>query len=184
MFSDQFYEKWLSVRRKEYKIVTWNYHLHNCITVTFLLTETVTCIITIETVMSMMYCRKYHPHNCKRDSYLRNYNKKCHPRICCRNCHLHKVRRKDGKTFVCYTIGLKFWGEFSVSFVLLYFSSYRSIKTLHFYLKNVKKNNKAVHLRLFFTYLHQNRFNIRKHFVFVLKKNYPVKKLSFTSQNH
>ena len=31
-------------------------------------TEMVTCIITIETVMHIMHCRKYHLHNCSRDS--------------------------------------------------------------------------------------------------------------------
>ena len=61
----------------------------------------------------------------------------------------HKGWRKDGKTFIrCYTIALKFWDEFNANFVLLYFSSYSSIKMWHLYLKNVKKNNKAVHLRL------------------------------------
>ena len=62
--------------------------------------------------------------------------------------------RKDRKTFIrCYTIALKFWDEFNANFVLLYFSSYSSIKMWHFFLKNVEKNNKAVHLRLVFTYL-------------------------------
>ena len=61
----------------------------------------------------------------------------------------HKGWRKDGKTFTrCYTIALKLWDEFNANFVLLYFSSYSSIKMWHLYLKNVKKNNKAVHLRL------------------------------------
>ena len=51
MFSDQFYEKRLSVR-KEYEIVTWNCHLHS-------FKESVPCIITIETVMCIRHCRKY-----------------------------------------------------------------------------------------------------------------------------
>ena len=66
----------------------------------------------------------------------------------------HKGWKKDGKTFIrCYTIALKFWDEFNANFVLLYFSSYSSIKMWHFFLKNVEKNNKAVHLRLVLTYL-------------------------------
>ena len=66
----------------------------------------------------------------------------------------HKGWRKDGKTFIrCYTIALKFWDEFNSNFVLSYFSSYSSIKIWHLYLKNVEKNNKAVHLRLVLTYL-------------------------------
>ena len=65
----------------------------------------------------------------------------------------HKGWRKDGKTFIrCYTIALKLWDEFNANFVLLYFSSYSSIKMWHLYLKHVEKNNKAVHLRLVFTY--------------------------------
>ena len=52
----------------------------------------------------------------------------------------HKGWRKGGKTFIkCYTIALKFWDEFNANFVLLYFSSYRSIKIWHLYFKNVKK---------------------------------------------
>ena len=41
--------------------------------------ERVTCIITIETVMYIVHCRKYHPHNCKTDSHLHYYNKKLSP---------------------------------------------------------------------------------------------------------
>ena len=84
----------------------------------------------------------------------------------------HKGWRKDGKTLIrCYTVALKFWDKFNASnSVFLYFSSYRSIKIWHFYLKNVGKNNKAVHLRLLFTYLHQNLSSIKKHVALVLKK--------------
>ena len=32
-------------------------------------TETATCIITTEIVMCMMHCRKYHLHDCNRDSH-------------------------------------------------------------------------------------------------------------------
>ena len=41
-------------------------------------TYIVTCIITIETVICMMHCRKYHLHNCSKDPNLHNYNKNCH----------------------------------------------------------------------------------------------------------
>ena len=40
----------------------------------------------------------------------------------------------------------------------------------HFFLKNVEKNNKAVHLRLVLTYLFKNLFNIKKHLARALKK--------------
>ena len=66
----------------------------------------------------------------------------------------HKGWRKDGKTFIrCYTIALKYWDEFNANFVLLYFSSYSSIKMWCPCLKNVEKNNKAVPLSLVLTYL-------------------------------
>ena len=39
----------------------------------------------------------------------------------------------------CYTITLKSWDEFNANFILLYFSSYRSIKIWDFYTKNVEK---------------------------------------------
>ena len=79
--------------------------------------------------------------------------------------------RKGGKTFVrCYTITLKFCDKLIANFVLLYFSSYTSVKIWHLFLKNVEKNNEVVHLRLFFTYLHQNFFNIKKHLALALKK--------------
>ena len=81
----------------------------------------------------------------------------------------HNGWRKDGKTFIrCYTIALKFWDEFNSNFILLHFSCYRSIKIWHLRLKNVEKNN-AVHLRLLFTYFHQNIFSIKKHLALVLK---------------
>ena len=52
----------------------------------------------------------------------------------------HKERSEDGKTFTkCYTIPLKLWHEFYVNFVLLYFSSYWSIKIWHLLFKNVEK---------------------------------------------
>ena len=43
----------------------------------------------------------------------------------------------------------------------------------HFYLKNVEKNNKAVHLRLVLSYLFQNLLNIKKHLAWAFKKNCP-----------
>ena len=61
----------------------------------------------------------------------------------------HKGWRNDGKPFLRrYIIASKFWDEFKSNFVLSYFSSCSSIKIWHFYIKNVEKNNKAVHLRL------------------------------------
>ena len=66
----------------------------------------------------------------------------------------HKGWRKDGKPFIrCCTIALKLWDEFNANFVFLYFSSYSSIKMWYLLLKNVEKNNKAVHLRLVLAYL-------------------------------
>ena len=56
MFFGQFYEKWVSVRERNVKLLLE--------TVTYIaITETVTCIITIETVICIMHCRKYHLHN-------------------------------------------------------------------------------------------------------------------------
>ena len=87
----------------------------------------------------------------------------------------HKGWRKDEKTFVsCYTIALKSWDEFNANFALLYFSSYRSMKILHLYLKHVEKNNMAEYLRLLFTYLQQNLCNIKKQLTLVLKKICPL----------
>ena len=77
----------------------------------------------------------------------------------------HKEWKENGKIFTrCYIIALKFWGKFNANFVLLYFSSSRSVKVWHLYFKNVKKKNNSV-LR------HQNIFNMKKHLVLVLKKN-------------
>ena len=47
----------------------------------------------------------------------------------------------------------EFWNELNANFVLLYFSTYGSIKMWHLYLKNVEENNKADHLRLVLTFL-------------------------------
>ena len=44
----------------------------------------------------------------------------------------------------------------------------------HFFLKNVEKNNKAVHLWLILTYLFKNLFNTKKHNAWALKKNFPL----------
>ena len=86
----------------------------------------------------------------------------------------HKGWRKDGKMFIrCYANALKFWDKFNANFVFLYFSSYRWIKIWHLYLKNVEKNNKVVHLRFLFTYLHHNLFNVKKHISLVLNRNFP-----------
>ena len=52
----------------------------------------------------------------------------------------HKEWSEDGKTFTkCYTIASKFWDEFNANFVLLHFSSYRSIKIWHIYFRYVEK---------------------------------------------
>ena len=56
MFPGQFYEKWVSVRERNIKVLLE--------TVTYIATTaTVTCLITIETVMCIMHCRKYSLHN-------------------------------------------------------------------------------------------------------------------------
>ena len=56
MFSGQFYEKWVSVREMNIKLLLES--------VTYkAITETVTSIITIETVMCIRHCKKYHLHN-------------------------------------------------------------------------------------------------------------------------
>ena len=74
-------------------------------TVTYIaIKERFTHIITIETATCIMHHRKYHLHNCDRDSNLHNYNKNCHPLIrcrnyhphmCCRNFYLHNCNRKS-----------------------------------------------------------------------------------------
>ena len=43
--------------------------------------------------MCIMHCRKYHFHDCNRDSHVHNLNKNCYPHICCWNFHLHKCYR-------------------------------------------------------------------------------------------
>ena len=83
MFSGQFYEKWISLRESNIKLLLE--------AVTYMATkETATYIITTQIVMCIMHCRKYHLHDCNRDSHLDNLNKNCHPHICCRNFHLQK----------------------------------------------------------------------------------------------
>ena len=60
MFSGQFYEKWVSVRERNIKLLLE--------TVTYIATtETVTCIITVEIVMCIMHCRKYYLYDCGRE---------------------------------------------------------------------------------------------------------------------
>ena len=60
MFSGQLYEKWVSVRERNIKLLLE--------TVTYIaVTEIVTYIITIESVMYIMHCRKYHLHNCNKN---------------------------------------------------------------------------------------------------------------------
>ena len=87
--SGQFYEKRLLVRERYMKLLLE--------TVTYIaIKERVTCIITMQTVMRIMLCRKYHLHKCNRDTHLDNYNKNCHPHICCRNrkIYQHTSNRK------------------------------------------------------------------------------------------
>ena len=44
--------------------------------VTYMVTmERATCVITIEIVICIRHCRKYHLHDCNRESYLHNFNK-------------------------------------------------------------------------------------------------------------
>ena len=84
----------------------------------------------------------------------------------------HKGWSKDERTCIrCYTIDLKLRDEFNANFVSSYFSSYSSIKMWHICLKNVKKNNKAAHLRLVLTYLFKNIFNTKKHLAWAFKRN-------------
>ena len=84
MFSGQFYEKWVSVRERNIKLLLQ--------TVTHIATtETVTRIIAIEIIMCIMYCRKYYLHDCNRNSHVHDFNKNCRPAS--RNFHLHKYCR-------------------------------------------------------------------------------------------
>ena len=52
--------------RKEYKVATWSCHIHGY--------NGNNHIITIEKVMCIMHCRKYHLHDCNRKSDLYNFN--------------------------------------------------------------------------------------------------------------
>ena len=73
-FSGQFYEKWMSLRERNINLLLE--------AVTYMAaTERTTCIIAIEIVMCIMQCRKYHVHDCNRDSHLHNFSKNCHPHI-------------------------------------------------------------------------------------------------------
>ena len=59
MFSGQFYEKWVSVRERNIKLLLE--------TVTYIATtETVTCITAIEIVMCIIHCIKCYLHDCSR----------------------------------------------------------------------------------------------------------------------
>ena len=83
----------------------------------------------------------------------------------------YKGWKKNEKTFRrCYTIALKLWDESNSNFVLLYFSSYNSIKMWHFFLKNVEKSNKALYLRLVLACLFKNLFNTKKHLAWAHRK--------------
>ena len=75
MLSSQLYEKWVSVRERNIKL------LHE--TVTYIATtETVTSITAIEIVICIMHCRKYYLHDCNKGSHLHSFNKNCDPHIC------------------------------------------------------------------------------------------------------
>ena len=50
MFSGQFYEKWMSVRERNIKLLLEAVKYMDTM-------KTATCIITIETVMCIMHCR-------------------------------------------------------------------------------------------------------------------------------
>ena len=67
MFSGQFYGRWKSVIERNIKLVL-EAVTHMAIT------ETAAYIITTEIVMCIMHCRKYHLHDCNRDSHLHNFN--------------------------------------------------------------------------------------------------------------
>ena len=73
MFSGQFYEKWVSVREGNIKLL-----LETVTYVYITSTETVTSIITIKIVMCIMHCRKYYLHDCNRYFHVHNFNKNCH----------------------------------------------------------------------------------------------------------
>ena len=68
MFSGKFYEKRVSVTERNIKLLL---ETASCIAIT----ETATWIITKETILCIMHCRKYHLHNCNRDSHLKTTTK-------------------------------------------------------------------------------------------------------------
>ena len=69
MFSRQFYKKWMSVGEKNTKLL-----LETVTYIYITTTETVTYLITIKIVMCIMHGRKYHLHDCKRESHSHNFN--------------------------------------------------------------------------------------------------------------
>ena len=65
----------------------------------------------------------------------------------------------------CFKILRWIWCKFcSVTFLML------QVNKKLTYLKDVEKNNNAMHLRLLFIYLHQNVLNTKKYLALVLKK--------------
>ena len=81
----------------------------------------------------------------------------------------HKGWRKDEKTFItCYTIALKFWDEFSANFVLLYFSSHRSIKMWNLSLKNVEQMQLGSAFKVGPHLSFLKPFNTKKHLALVI----------------
>ena len=67
-------------------------------TVTYIaIKERLACIITVETVMCIMHCRKYNLHNCNRNSICiittKIVNHIFHLHMCSRNFQLHNCNR-------------------------------------------------------------------------------------------
>ena len=83
MLSGQFYEKWVSVRERNVKLLLE--------TVTYIATtETVTRKTTIEIVMCIMHCRIYYLHDCNKNSHLYSSVQNC-----------QKLSEFAAETFTC-----------------------------------------------------------------------------------
>ena len=114
----------------------------------------------LEKRISLVATWNCHIHSYNRNSHLHNYNRDSHARNALQKMILAWLQRTPtciipiklvthifaAKTLTCInaaetsnTIALKFWDEFNVNSVLLYFPSYRSIKIWHLYFKNVEK---------------------------------------------
>ena len=143
------------------------YHLKTCINAT----AVVTCIFTIESVSCIVQIT-LKPSLAQKLKLIFKFGTIMGQRNVPLWTHMgHKGWRKNERIFIrCYTIDLKFRDEFNASFALLSFSSYSSIKMWHLYLRNVEKNNNAVHLKLALTYLFLNLFNTEKYLAWHSKK--------------